>query len=94
MKRKGLLALAVAASLALAGCDSAEMGSRTLRAIHVVGLGEGAQCDFAIQGRSSARRGVEVKIDGVWCYFSDGTYVLISAPDKCPICDDLQEAGK
>lgn len=88
IKRKGLLALAAAASIALVGCDSGEIGSgRFFSGIHVIGLSEGAQCDFPIQNWRYSPVGIEAWIDGVQCWFSDGTYVLIDDPDNCPICD-------
>lgn len=87
MKRRGLLALAAAASIALAGCDSGEISSNSLNGIHVIGLGEGARCDFPIQWWTYSPVGIEARINGVRCWFSDGTYILIGDPDKCPICD-------
>lgn len=87
IKRKALLALAAAASTALAGCTSGDLASGRFRAIHVIGLSEGARNDFPIQGFWEDSSGIETWIDGVRCFFSDGTYILIQDPDKCPICD-------
>lgn len=87
IKRKGLLALAAVASIALAGCNSNELASGRFRGIHVIGVGEGAQSDFPIEYWRYNTTGIETWIDGVRCWFSEGTYVLITDPDKCPICD-------
>lgn len=89
IKRKGLLASAAAASIALAGCNFNPIGTYKYKGIHVLGLKEGRQCDLPIQAWSQEEGtpGVEVKIDGVWCYFSEGTYILLGDPDNCPICD-------
>lgn len=87
IKLKKLLPLV--AAVALAGCTYNPIGSYQYKGIHLLCLEEGRECDFAIDSWSQedGTPGVEVEINGTWSYFSEGTYILLGDPDKCPICD-------